>query len=87
MGPETKRVTVTIKDKLTQARVVERFLKARGCDVKIVTKHAVQVHPRDAAKAKEAAKGFTWDWERKMEDERQRENVDRDFRIIPAKIA
>ncbi len=49
-----KRVTAAIYDRWPHAWDCEKVLKLAGVDVKIVTKHAVQVHPDHVEKAKEA---------------------------------
>lgn len=40
-----KRVTLEIFDLLTHARYYARILKEAGLDVKVVSKHALQIHP------------------------------------------
>lgn len=54
MGPLVKRVTAGIYATFTEAFHVEQFLlKAGFRDVKIVSKHAVQVHPSEQERLNE----------------------------------
>lgn len=41
-----------------------RFLKHRGLDAVLVSKHAVQVHPDDELKAAAALPSYKWGWDR-----------------------
>jgi hypothetical protein len=48
-----KRATIHIFEKFLPAWDVTGFLKQHGIDAKLVTRHAVQVHPDQVAQAKE----------------------------------
>jgi hypothetical protein len=51
-----KRVTVHIFEKFLPAWDVTGFLQQHGIDAKLVTRHAVQVHPEQVEQAKELLK-------------------------------
>ncbi len=63
-----KRETVHIFNagQFSVARSVCRYLKHHGVDAAVVTKHAVQIHPDHAAKAKEVLPNYRWGWDRKQ---------------------
>ena len=65
-----KRVTIYVfaQGEFADALSLTRFLKARGVDAGIVTKHAVQVHPDHAVKAAELLPKYKWGWDRKKEE-------------------
>lgn len=44
-----------------------RFLKHRGVDAVVVTKHAVQIHPDHQQKAAAALPEYKWGWDRSPE--------------------
>lgn len=48
-----KRVTAGVYEKYIDAWDVCALLQSAGIDAKVVTKHAVQVHPEHVARAKE----------------------------------
>ena len=50
-----KRLTVAIFDKRLHAMDLDSVLRQAGIDSKIVSKHAVQIHPMQLKQAKEAA--------------------------------
>ena len=58
MGPELKRENVVVVDRFLVANDLFNYLKHYEVDVKMVTKHAIQVHPRHAERAKELLKDF-----------------------------
>ena len=51
------RITVHVDESFLQARDIEQVLAAAGVDVKLVTKHAVQIHPDHKDKAITALAG------------------------------
>jgi len=61
-----KRTTVHIfgAGEFAVALSLCRFLKHRGLDAVVVTKHAVQVHPDHARKAAAALPDYQWGWDR-----------------------
>lgn len=61
-----KRITVHIfsAGDFAIAWSVCRFLKQRGIDAVVVSKHAVQVHPDHEQKAAAALSAYQWGWDR-----------------------
>ena len=55
-----KRVTVHVDESYLQAREIEAALKSAGVDVKIVTRHAVQIAPQHVDLAVATLKGRTF---------------------------
>jgi hypothetical protein len=55
---ELKRETALITKNYMHARILWRYLKQHEVDAVIVTKHAVQIHPRDVAKAEELMRNY-----------------------------
>lgn len=83
MGPATrKRVNVAVVDSWLHARDVEAYLKEYGVDVKVVTKHAIQVHPDHIEKVKAIGKSF-----KQWIEEKNERATNRDVRVSPAKVA
>lgn len=68
MGPEVKRTNLLVTDDLVGAMDVAEFLKAKGIDAKMVTKHAVQVLPNQKDYAEQMALKYKWGW--RMGDKR-----------------
>lgn len=66
MGPETQRVNVAIQNKFLEAQSLVDYLAHYGVDVKLVSKHAVQVRPDHQQKAEELLKDFKWGWKNKQ---------------------
>ena len=62
-----KRATVHIfnQGELVVAMSLARFLKWRGFDAVVVSKHAVQVLPDEHQRAMEATRDYKWGWDRK----------------------
>ena len=62
-----KRATVHIfeRGELVVAMSLMRFLKWRGFDAVLVSKHAVQVLPDEHERAMAAARDYRWGWDRK----------------------
>jgi hypothetical protein len=80
-GPR-KRVNVAVCDKWLQARDIEKFLLEHKIDVKMVTKHAIQVHPDQVEKVKVLSNQFkAW-----IEEKNDKAN-NRRVRVVSAKIA
>lgn len=64
-----KRTTVHVFDagEFAVALSLCRFLKHRGVDAVVVTKHAVQIHPDHAERAAAALPAYKWGWDRAPE--------------------
>jgi hypothetical protein len=60
---ELKRETLHVYDQgqFAYAWLLTKHLKSRGIDVKLVSKHAVQVHPAQAEEAKKVLSEFNWE--------------------------
>lgn len=59
MAGDLKRVHIYGTSSILHAMDVAAFLKQAGVDVKLVTKHSVQVRPDQVDKARAAAAGFS----------------------------
>ena len=55
---ELKRETALITKNYLHARILWRYLKRHAVDAMIVTKHAVQIHPSDVARAEELMRNY-----------------------------
>ncbi len=52
--PEAKRTTAAVYQRYPEAWDLDRVLQRAGVDSKIVTRHAVQIHPDHVERAKQA---------------------------------
>ena len=59
-----KRDNLVVLDDRLKAWDIMDFLKAKGIDAKVVSKHAVQIHPNQIDAAKELSKSYHWGWRR-----------------------
>lgn len=57
-----QRQNCLVTSKFLAARELLSYLKAKRCDVVIVTRFAVQVHPDSVARAEEAIWSYEPDW-------------------------
>jgi hypothetical protein len=62
MPLDTKRLNLLITDDRIGAMDVADYLAHHGIDAKLVSKHAVQIHPDHHEKALELGERYTWEW-------------------------
>lgn len=64
METNVKRNNLVVLDDRIGAQDLTAFLKSKGIDAKLVSKHAVQIHPDQSAQAEALSKEYKWGWKR-----------------------